>query len=267
MDYLGSDIVKIDIGEVERYVTPSYGVKKTRNEPDPIIVGHRRKWEGFIRYWVDRELYGRDDAETEIVMDSVYKSLKGLGKIKGKHGDASLRALIRTVTKRRCIDYIRRCESRKHHRPRFMQGIEEGGFRLPDGGRASGDYGRSYEVRSVDEIGADPLDKLEAGEFRASHKRIKKDNPISLAKKYRIKYRIDAMNLALLKGRQRRKSYRELGKAFGLSENQVHCRLYYWKKKIRGMVEKKKRLEGFVKHYSPRIIHPEWTDHPSEPDG
>jgi len=104
----------------------------------------------------------------------------------------------------------------------------------------------AYTPRNVNDIGADPLDKLEAAEFRASHKRIKKDRSVSLTKKYRIKYRINAVNLALLKGRQRRKSYRELGKAFGLSENQVHCRLYYWNKKIRGMIEKKKCLDNLV---------------------
>jgi len=232
--------VKVDVGETERYVTRSYCIR------GGIIVGCRRKWEGFIRYWVHKGLYGRDDVEAEIVMDSVYKSLESIGKIKGQHGDRSLRALIRTVTKRRCIDYIRRCESRKHHKPRFMQEVAEGGFRLPDGSRASGDYGRSYEPRDVNDIGADPADKLEVAEFKASQKRIKKDNPISLNKKYRIKYRINTVNLALLKGQRRRKSYRELGKAFGLSENQVHCRLYYWNKKIREIIEKRERLDNLV---------------------
>jgi len=238
--------VKIDVGKTERYITRAYCIKKSKVVADPIIVGHRRKWEGFIRYWLQRGLMGRDETEIEVVMESVYKDLERMGEIKGQHGDASLRALIRLVTKRRCIDFIRRWNSRKHYQPRSMQGVEEGGFRLPDGGRASGDYGMAYTPRNVNDIGADPLDKLEAAEFRASHKRIKKDRSVSLTKKYRIKYRINAVNLALLKGRQRRKSYRELGKAFGLSENQVHCRLYYWNKKIRGMIEKKKCLDNLV---------------------
>ena len=237
--------MKIDVWKTERYITPSYCIKKR------IIIGHRRKWEGFIRYWIDRELYGRDDAEVETVMESVYKSLERIGKIKGQHGKASLRALIRQITKRRCIDFIRRWNSRKHYQPRSMQGVEEGGFRLPDGGRASGDYGLAYIPRDVNDIGADPLDKLEAAEFRASYKRIKKDSPVLLTKKYRIKYRINAVNLGLLKGRRQRKSYRELGREFGLSENQVHCRLYYWKKKIREAVEKRERLEGFVNSQYP----------------
>lgn len=181
----------------------------------------RQRFGGYILSRARMGLQGRDEADILTVVDSVYKDLERIGEIRGEHGDDSLRNLIKRVTWFNCVDYIRRWNSKKNLQPRNLQLANEGGVASTD----ASDYG------------ADPAAVYEAGQELAEQADI-----ASLAD-LAVKHGIKSKNLALLEDRIAGLSRREVAKKHDLSENQVHCRLVYLKRKILAGIEKRKRLD------------------------
>lgn len=180
------------------------------------IMEVRRRFGGYISSQVRLRLQGRDEVDIATVAESVFEDLERIGEIRGEHGDDSLRNLIRRVTVFNCIDHIRRWESKKNAHPRSFQDLSGGG----PGGINPGSA------------------------FEAAEDRVDSDDLASLAEKYGVKSR----NLALLDARIAGRSRAELAAMFGISENSVHCRLVYLRRKIAAAIRKKDRLDSLKAH-------------------